>query len=92
MKKETRKQTKRPMTKAKFSKIVITSMLVAVALFTVTMIFLYARFGGVPDTLITYFFMFCGSEAGVMGFIKCSDTKYEKKEKAADGSDNAAVG
>lgn len=82
------KKTKRPMTKAKFSKVVITSVLAAVALFTVAMIFLYSQYGGVPDTLIVSFFTFCGGEAGILGVIKVKD----KSAKTDDGANTEAVG
>lgn len=69
---------------AKFSKIVIAFVLAAVALFTVAMIFLYARCGGVPDTLIVSFFSFAGGEAGVLGLIKCNDERQKKKAVPQD--------
>lgn len=69
---------------AKFSKIVVASILAAVALFTVAMIFLYALYGGVPDTLIVSFFGFAGGEAGVLGLIKCNDERTKKKTAPQD--------
>lgn len=69
---------------AKFSKIVVASVLAAVALFTVAMIFLYALYGGVPDTLIVSFFGFAGGEAGVLGLIKCNDERTKKKTAPQD--------
>lgn len=69
---------------AKFSKLVIASVLAAVALFTVAMIFLYALYGGVPDTLIVSFFGFAGGEAGVLGLIKCNDERTKKKTAPQD--------
>lgn len=69
---------------AKFSKLVIASVLAAVALFTVAMIFLYALYGGVPDTLIVSFFGFAGGEAGVLGLIKCNDERQKKKTAPQD--------
>lgn len=69
---------------AKFSKIVVASVLAAVALFTVAMIFLYALYGGVPDTLIVSFFGFAGGEAGVLGLIKCNDERQKKKTAPQD--------
>lgn len=76
-----RKKRKNP---AKFSKLVIVSVLAAVALFTAAMIFLYARCGGVPDTLIVSFFGFAGGEAGVLGLIKCNDERQKKKEASPE--------
>lgn len=75
-----KKCVKRRKNPVKFSKIIIASVLAAVFLFTAAMTFLYAKFGGVPDTLIVSFFTFAGGEAGVLGLIKCTDTKKEKKE------------
>ena len=69
---------------AKFSKVVVASVLAAVALFTVAMIFLYALYGGVPDTLIVSFFGFAGGEAGVLGLIKCNDERQKKKTAPQD--------
>lgn len=69
---------------AKFSKVVVASVLAAVALFTVAMIFLYALYGGVPDTLIVSFFSFAGGEAGVLGLIKCNDERTKKKPTPTD--------
>lgn len=69
---------------AKFSKVVVASVLAAVALFTVAMIFLYALYGGVPDTLIVSFFSFAGGEAGVLGLIKCNDERQKKKTAPQD--------
>lgn len=69
---------------AKFSKVVVASVLAAVALFTVAMICLYALYGGVPDTLIVSFFGFAGGEAGVLGLIKCNDERQKKKTAPQD--------
>lgn len=69
---------------AKFSKIIIASVLAAVALFTVAMICLYALYGGVPDTLIVSFFGFAGGEAGVLGLIKCNDERQKKQTTPTD--------
>lgn len=69
---------------AKFSKVVVASVLAAVALFTVAMICLYALYGGVPDTLIVSFFGFAGGEAGVLGLIKCNDERTKKKPTPID--------
>lgn len=81
---------KKRLTPAKFSKIIIVSVLTAVALFTAVMIFIYARYGGIPDTLVVSFFSFAGGEAGVLGFIKCNDER--QKKKAAEPGNEEAVG
>ena len=81
MRKKVKRARRNP---AKFSKIVVASVLAAVALFTVAMIFLYALYGGVPDTLIVSFFGFAGGEAGVLGLIKCNDERTKKKTAPQD--------
>ena len=40
------------------------------------MILIYREQGGVPDTLVASFYAFAGGEAGFLGLIKHSDTKY----------------
>lgn len=74
--------------KVKFSKMVIISVLIAVLVFTVAMIviFLVTEDHTVPDTLITYFFLFCSGEAGCLGLIKYGDTKYDKPDSPDDGN------
>lgn len=85
-----KKRVKRRKDPIKFSKIIIASVLAAVFLFTAAMTYLFAKFGGVPDTLIVSFFAFAGGEAGVLGLIKCTDTKKEKKD--SDGTEDIAAG
>lgn len=81
VRKKAKKSRRNP---AKFSKIVVASVLAAVALFTVAMIFLYALYGSAPDTLIVSFFGFAGGEAGVLGLIKCNDERQKKKTAPQD--------
>ena len=69
----------------KFSKVIIVSLLVAVALFTATMIVIFCFKDSVPDSLVAAFFAFCGGEAGILGFIKRGETKNESKEINAEG-------
>ena len=64
--------------KIKFSKVIVTAVLLSVAAFTVAMTVCYWQTGGVPDSLIAAFFAFAGGEAGVLGLIKFSDSKYTK--------------
>lgn len=63
-------------TKMKYSKIVITSLLVTVLIFTVVMTVIFCYKGSVPDSLIAAFFAFAGGEAGILGLIKHGKTKY----------------
>lgn len=67
----------------KYNKVVVALLLIAVAAFTVTMIFIYREKGGVPDTLVTAFYAFAGGEAGFLGLLKHSDNKY-----SSDNSDD----
>ena len=72
------KKNKEPM---RFSKKVIISMFITMAVFTVTMIVTYWCKGGVPDSLIEPFFGFFGIEGGSLGIIKVAETVAEKIEK-----------
>lgn len=53
------------------------------AAFTGVMIILYAKRGGIPDTLCTCVFSALGGECGVMGVIKAFKEKYK-----GDGKDD----
>lgn len=72
--------------KTRYSKIIVSVILLSVAVFTVTMIWLYTRYGAIPDTLVTAFYSFAGGEAGFLSLIKFSDNKYTlPKDKPPDG-------
>lgn len=60
----------------KYNKVVVALLLIAVAAFTVAMIWIYREQGGVPDSLVAAFYAFAGGEAGFLGLIKHSDNKY----------------
>ena len=62
--------------KNKYSKVVITCLLMTVVLFTIVMTVIFCVKGSVPDSLVTSFFVFAGGEAGILGLIKHGDTKY----------------
>ena len=64
------------MKKIKYSKFIITCLLISVLLFTVCMTAIFCVKGAVPDSLVTAFFVFAGGEAGILGWIKYGDTKY----------------
>lgn len=53
---------------------------IAILIFTVTMIWLYLITGGIPDTLVTCFFVACTGECGFMGWIKTAKTRYQEHE------------
>lgn len=71
-------------TKITRSRKVMDLVLVIIALivvaFTVTMIIVYVKTGGVPDTLIGCVFAACTGELGVMGWIKNTKEKYLNRE------------
>lgn len=62
--------------KIKYSKVIITCLLVTVLLFTAIMTVIFCVKDDVPDSLVTSFFIFAGGEAGILGLIKHGDTKY----------------
>lgn len=49
-------------------------------LFTVTMIVIYVRTGGIPDTLCGCVFACCGTEAGAMAWIKNVKEQLRQRE------------
>ena len=71
------RRRKRKSSSNRFSKKVVPTILVAVAAFTVTMIVVYVKTGGIPDTLVTAFFAFAGGEAGALGLIRYGKAKYD---------------
>ena len=64
------KRRRRKKTGLKYSKVVVALLLIAVAAFTVAMIWIYREQGGVPDSLVAAFYAFAGGEAGFLGLIK----------------------
>ena len=70
------KRRRRKKTGLKYSKVVVALLLIAVAAFTVAMIWIYREQGGVPDSLVAAFYAFAGGEAGFLGLIKHSDNKH----------------
>lgn len=76
--------------KIQYRKAVTSLLLLSVAAFTVTMIVVYIQTGGIPDTLVTAFFMFAGSEAGFLGLIKYSDNKYSDNSDDTPGTGGGA--
>ena len=78
--------------KAKYSKVVVALLLIAVAAFTVAMIWIYREQGGVPDSLVAAFYAFAGGEAGFLGLIKHSDTKYGGGSSSSGGAATPPAG
>lgn len=86
-----RRKRKRKSDPTRFSKKVVAAILVAVAAFTVTMIVVYLRTGGIPDTLVTAFFAFAGGEAGALGLIRFGKAKYTNSDSdTPPGPDSGA--
>ena len=89
--KRRRRRKKRTLPKIKYRKVVTSLLLLSVAAFTIAMIVLYVRTGGVPDTLVTAFYAFAGGEAGFLGLVKNSDNKFNGEPPTGEsGPDDAA--
>lgn len=52
--------------------------------FSVAMILIYIKTGGIPDTLCTCVFGVCGGECGVMGWIKTTKDKQRERREALE--------
>lgn len=48
--------------------------------FSISMIFLFKKYGATPDTLITCVFATLGGECGIMGWIKTTKEKNKDRE------------
>lgn len=79
-----RRKRKRKSDPARFSKKVVAAVLVAVVIFTVAMVVVYIKTGGVPDTLVTAFFAFAGGEAGALGLIRYGKARYTDTNNSSD--------
>ena len=86
------RRRKRKTNSNRFSKKVVPAILVAVAAFTVAMIVVYIRTGGVPDTLVTAFFAFAGGEAGALGLIRYGKAKYDTTNNSDTGGGEPPAG
>lgn len=53
---------------------------IATLIFTIAMIWIYLLTGGIPDTLVTCFFVACTGECGFMGWIKTAKARYQEHE------------
>lgn len=60
--------------------IVLLVLAVLLVVFVGVMIWLYYQTGGIPDTLCTCVFAACGSECGVMGWIKTTKERNKTRE------------
>lgn len=90
--KRRRRRKKRTLPKIKYRKVVTSLLLLSVAAFTIAMIVLYVRTGGVPDTLVTAFYVFAGGEAGFLGLVKYSDNKFNGEPPTGEGGPDDAAG
>ena len=79
-----RRKRKRKSDPTRFSKKVVAAVLVAVVIFTVAMVVVYIKTGGVPDTLVTAFFAFAGGEAGALGLIRYGKARYTDTNNSSD--------
>lgn len=86
------RRRKRKTSSNRFSKKVVPAILVAVAAFTVAMIVVYIRTGGVPDTLVASFFAFAGGEAGALGLIRYGKAKYDTTNNSDTGGGEPPAG
>lgn len=86
------RRRKRKTNSNRFSKKVVPAILVAVAAFTVAMIVVYIRTGGVPDTLVASFFAFAGGEAGALGLIRYGKAKYDTTNNSDTGGGEPPAG
>ena len=87
-----RRKRKRKSDPARFSKKVVAAVLVAVVIFTVAMVVVYIKTGGVPDTLVTAFFAFAGGEAGALGLIRYGKAKYTNSDNDTPPASDGGVG
>ena len=86
-----RRKRKRKSDPTRFSKKVVAAVLVAVVIFTVAMVVVYIKTGGVPDTLVASFFAFAGGEAGALGLIRYGKAKYTNSDSdTPPGSDGGS--
>ena len=85
------RRRKRKTSSNRFSKKVVPAILVAVVIFTVAMVVVYIKTGGVPDTLVASFFAFAGGEAGALGLIRYGKAKYTNSDSdTPPGSDSGS--
>lgn len=83
-----RRERKRKRQPLKFRKKAVIAVLVSVAIFTVVMVVIYLKTGGVPDSLVNGFYLFAGGEAGFLGLIKYGESRPAKSGQ--DGPDGPA--
>lgn len=65
---------------AKTMDIILAVVYLSLAVFTVVMIWLFTRYGMIPDTLCNCVFAALGGECGIMGWIKTSKVRHEDRQ------------
>lgn len=85
-----RRKKRRKPDATRFSKKIVTAVLVSVAAFTIAMLVIYVQTGGIPDALVAPFFAFAGGEAGALGLIRYGKAKYTSSSDDAGGNDPPA--
>lgn len=66
--------------KAGVMNVALIILLVITLAFTGAMIYLFMQYQAVPDTLITCFFAVAGGECGILGWIKTTKERKQKRE------------
>lgn len=79
---------KRRKSKIRYSKIVITSILIFLVLYTVSVLVLVQNGHEEPDILTGCVFGFCGTEGGLLALIKCIETKCNKNIESKEETEN----
>lgn len=64
----------------KTSKVVLIILAIFIVTFTIACMWLFYLYQSIPDTLVTCVYGLCGSECGVLGWIKVMKTKYKESE------------
>ncbi len=65
----------------RFSKKVMTCMLVFLVIFTAVVLYISYKTQSEPSTLVASVFAFCGVEGGCLALIKSVETSAENKKK-----------
>lgn len=72
----------------KFSKKVITAMLLTLIVFTIAVLILFRIVGEEPSTLITCVFAFCSAEGGFLATIKVVEAKQGNNKSEGDNEND----
>lgn len=76
-----RKDTQRTAKRIGTMDIILILVGIALVVFTAVMLYFFAVFGAIPDTLCTCVFAALGGECGIMGWIKTAKEKYKTEDK-----------